>query len=413
LEAKRIMPDRSRPSITVPRRLAASFAVASVATALALAGCGTSSHADSAPPPATAPVAQVDVTRPTRGDVMRRIDFVATLKPWEEATVYAKTSGYVRSMRVDRGDRVRAGDVLTILDVPEMDEEHRRLEAKATHDKAEIERARAEVEVQDLTVRRLKAIQAEAADATTQQEVDLAVGKLAAARATLAAATSELAQTQADVARLETMIGYSRITAPFDGTVTERLVDPGALVTAGTQSKPTPIVTIVNPRRLRTTIDVPERDVAPLEVGATARLTMDAYPDRTFTGRISRISGALDPRTRTMRAEVLIENRDDTLKPGMFGRLSLDLEKRMHVVTLVPTALKFDKDQPYVFVVNDGHARRVRVETGADDGEHVEIVSGLSGGELIVVRASEALIDGTPVAISSGAMSNRNPKEGS
>ncbi|MGH9161994.1 MAG: efflux RND transporter periplasmic adaptor subunit, partial [Vicinamibacteraceae bacterium] len=175
----------------------------------------------------------------------------------------------------------------------------------------------------------------------------------------------------------------------------------------------TPLVEIVNPSRLRTMIDVPEADVAPLKVGAAARLTVDAYPNRTFTARVSRISGALDPKTRTMRAEVLVENTDGALKPGMFGRISLDLERRANVITLVPDALQFNKDQAYVFVADHGKARRVRVETGADDGTRVEIVSGLSGRESIILQASEPLVDGMPIVVSSDAAPKPTPTEGS
>jgi RND family efflux transporter MFP subunit len=313
---------------------------------------------------------------------------------------------------VDRGDRVRAGDVLAVLDIPEMQDEVAQLEARTKQAEAEVRNAEADVRLQELTVGRLQAIRAEEPGATTQQELDLATGRLEAAQASLAAAQARLGVVRADLARLTTLLGYARITAPYDGIITERFVDPGALVTAGTQSKPTPIVRIVDASRLRAMVDVPETEVAHLEDGKAARLRLDAYPGRIFVGRVSRFSRALDPKTRTMRAEVLIVNKDGTLAPGMFGSISLDLERREDVLTLTPASVHFQKDQTYVFVAENGRARRVKVICGADDGNVVEIVSGLAGTEAIIARASAPLADGTPITVAASKSSaNKNAAE--
>lgn len=344
------------------------------------------------------PPVLVETIRPERGEVVRRIDVVATLDPWEEAVLYARTSGYLRSIRVDRGDRVKKGDVLAVLDIPEMADELRQIEAQEGQAAAEVEKARAEVRLQELMQARLEAIRAEEPMATTAQEVDLATGKLEAARGTLSAAESRLGVIRADLARLKTMLEYSRIAAPFGGIIIERYVDPGELVTAGTQSKPTPIAKIANSSRLRAMVDVPETEVAHLAVGRPARLRVDAHPDRIFEGAISRFSGALDLKSRTMRTEILLANKDGTLAAGMFGRISLDLERREQVVTLPAGALRHEKQKTYVFLVDGGRARRVEVVCGADDGNLIEIVSGLSGTESVILKASGSLVDGVPVA---------------
>lgn len=372
-------------------------AAATAPLVVAIASC-TTTKAD---PPVSetngASAVLVETATPTRGDVTRRIDVVATLDPWEEAMLYAKTSGYLKTIRVDRGDRVRKDELLAVLDIPEVNNEYKRIEAEENRDQAEVEKGRADVRLQELTLRRLQAVHAEEPGATTPQALDEASGKLEAARAAGAAAEARLAATGAERERVSTWLAYSRILAPFDGVVTERDVDPGALITAGTQSKPTPIVKIVNASRLRAMVDVPERDVASLGVGKTARLRVDAYPGRTFVATVSRFSRALDPKTRTMRTEILVDNKDGVLTPGMFGRISLDLERRANVLTLAPTGLHYRKDQAYVFVADNDRARRVDVQIGADDGTRVEILSGLAGGESIIVKASEPLADGTPV----------------
>lgn len=371
-----------------------------VAALLVALGCarttarnGQTAGSDGGPP------VLVEITRPIRATIVRSLEVVATLDPWEEAALYAKASGYLKSIRVDRGDRVRKGELLAVLDIPEMLDEQAQLQAQAKQAEAEVEKARAEERLQEITLERLRAVLKEEPGAVTEQEVDLASGKLEAARASLASASSRLLVVRADLARLETMLVYSRITAPFDGIITERFVDHGALVTAGTGSKPSPIVRIVNASRLRAMVDVPETDAAAVRKGSTARLRVDALPDRVFEGSVSRFSRALDPSTRTMRTEVLIANPDGILAPGMFGRIALDLETRENVLTLKPAHMHLQKDQAFVFVAEDGRARQVKVVCGSDDGNVIEIISGLAGSEAVISKASGQLSDGAPIRI--------------
>ena len=350
-------------------------------------------------PPNAGAAVLVEVIRPARQTIVQRVELVATLEPWEQAVVYAKVSGYLKSISVDRGDRVRKGELLAVLDIPEMDDEYQKVEAQEQRAVAEIEKARADVRLQELIANRLDAIRSEEPGATTQQEVDIAAGRLAAAQASLSAARSRGAVVRGDKARLTTLMGYSRVTAPFDGTITERHVDVGALVTAGTESKPTPILEIVNASKLRAMVDVPETDLPHLQQGDTARLRVSAYPDKTFDGMVSRFSGALGPKTRTLRTEVLIANSTGVLRPEMFGSLSLDLERREGVLTVPPASLHFEQGQAYVLVAERGYAHRVNVGRGVDDGNIVEIVSGLDGTESLIANAAAALADGAAITV--------------
>jgi len=364
-----------------------------------VASCSTPMRA--APEPAenqAAPVA-VECSRPERGTIVRSIEMAASLEPYQEAVLYAKVSGYLQSIRVDRGDRVRQGDLLARLEIPEMDDEIRHVEAQLSQAEADVQRARAEIRLQEVTAKRLEAILAEEPGATTPQEVDLAQEKLSVAQAAAAAAAARVEVIRAERGRLETMLDYGTITAPFDGIVTERYVDPGALVTAGTQSRPAPILKLVQASSLRLMVDVPDTEVSFVEVGKPARLRVDALPDREFQGQVSRFSRALDPRSRTMRTEVLIPNPDGALAPGMFGRISLDLERRENVMTLAPSMVHFQKQKAFVFLAQDGVARRVEVVPGADDGNKIEITAGLSGREAVIAQAGEAIADGTPIRI--------------
>jgi RND family efflux transporter MFP subunit len=363
---------------------------------LAAAGCSTPMRATADRPVAPVPV---EVTQPTRSSIVRGIEIVATLEPWEEVVLYAKVSGYLKTIHVDRGDRVRQGDLLAVLDIPEMQDEYNQLEAQQRQAEAEVEKAKAEIRLQEVTANRLDEIRAEEPGATTQQEVDLAVEKVKVAQAALTAAEAHVGAIQADRERVGTMLAYGKIIAPFGGTVTERYVDPGALVTAGTQSKPSAILKLVNASVLRVMVDVPETEVANIQEQRSARLRVDAYPGRDFEGKVSRFSRALDPMTRTMRTEILVANPDGVLTPGMFGRVSLDLETRENVLTLAPTSIHFEKDKSYVFLAEGGVAHRVGVVCGADDGNSVEIVSGLTGRESVIAKASETLADGAPITV--------------
>jgi len=383
-----------RPAVRAIR-----WAFALAGAALLTAACSTNARSPGVAPKGEAKPALVEVLQPDRRDVTRRIDLVGTLMPWEEATLYAKTSGYLQSIHVDRGDRVKKGQVIAVLDIPEMKGERAQLEARVRLALADVEREKADVRLQEATVRRLQAIRAEEPGATTDQELDLASERLAAAAASLAVAESRVGVALADLERLAALESYSLLTAPLDGIVTDRFLDAGALVTAGTQSKPTPVARVVDSSKLRLTVDVPESDVAWVGEGKLARLRVDALPDRLFDGKITRFSRALDPRTRTMRTEILVDNPDGFLAAGMFARVSIDLEQRDDVLALPPSCVHFQKDQAYVFVVDQGSARRVNVVCGADDGNAIEIVSGLRGAESVVVSAPGSLTDGAPIAV--------------
>ena len=382
-----------------PEVRAIPWGLALAGAALLAAAWATSARSPGVAPKGEAQPELVEVLRPERRDVTRRIDLVGTLMPWEEATLYAKASGYLQSIRVDRGDRVHKGQTIAVLDIPEMKGERAQLEARERQALADVEREKADVRLQEATVRRLQAIRAEEPGATTDQELDLASGRFAAADASLAVAESRVGVARADLERLEALEAYSLLTAPLDGIVTDRFLDAGALVTAGTQSKPTPVARVVDSSKLRLIVDIPESDVAHVGEGKLARLRVDAMPDRPFEGKITRFSRALDPKTRTMRTEILVDNPDGCLAAGMFARVSIDLEQRNDVLALPPSCVRYQKDQSYVFVADQGSARRVNVVCGADDGNAIEIVSGLEGTESVVVSPPGSLTDGAPIAV--------------
>jgi RND family efflux transporter MFP subunit len=357
----------------------------------------------------------VQVTRPEQHTLSRQVGLPGSIEAVEQVALYAKTSGYLKWIKVDIGDRVSKGMALAEIDVPEMASELKEAEAEAQRAdaglitaQAELQRAEAEGELKQLTYERLKSIREREPDVLPQQPVDEAKAQHEVARAQVNLAKSHIrlaesgvAKAGASLARLTTLAEYAQIRAPFDGVVTKRYVDSGALIQhALSQTNVSPIVTVARVDMLRVFIDVAEPDVSSVKKGNPATLTVDALPGKVFEGPVTRFAAALDPKTRTMRTEVDIPNRDGVLRPGMYGRVNLTLEQRDGVLTVPAEALVIEAGKTYLYTVVDGRAKRVEVQTGLDDGIRVEVVNGLSGSEPVIITGKNAVSDGAPVKVS-------------
>ena len=343
---------------------------------------------------------------------MRTISLPTSVEADQQAKLYSKVSGYLESISVDIGDRVRDGQLLAKIDVPEIVNQHSEAEAglavaeaDRSRTKAELDSAAAQSKLQELTYDRLKAVRTAQPDVLSQQAVDEAMteSEVAAANVNeivgrILQIDSRINQLQATVQRLETMLGFAEIRAPFDGVVTERFVDPGALLQAATSNDSAqPILTVAKVDKVRLAIDVPESEAPHVELNNSATITIDAMPGKQFQGSVSRFSRSLNPATRTMRAEIDLANAEGLLLPGMFGRATLTLEIRAGAVTVPAEALHAEGDRSFVYQAVGGRARRVDVETLPGDGIDIEVIAGLDGGERIIVAAREPLSDGATV----------------
>jgi len=357
----------------------------------------------------------VKVAPPDRRQLPRQVSLPATLDAFEQVTLYAKTAGYLKWIKADLGDRVRRGEVLAEIDVPEIapeikgsEAEVERARANIGNQRAELERAKADLDLKKLTYDRLKSIREQEPDVIPQQQVDEAKAQYEVARATVTVADSkikiaesEASKAEAARARLNTIMGFSRIIAPFDGVVTKRHADPGTLIQQATsQTNVSPVVTVARIDTLRVFIDVMELDVPFIKAGNPAVITVDALPGKTFEGTTTRFATALDPKTRTMRTEIDILNRGGELRPGMYGQVKLTLEVRENALTVPARALAIEGSKTYVFTAVDGKAKRVEVKTGLDDGINVEITGGLTEQERVIVSDRTGIKDGTPVEAS-------------
>jgi RND family efflux transporter MFP subunit len=345
------------------------------ALALALAGCGAGSRTPQAD--------TVAVAKVTRTRLSNTMTFQGEFTPYQDVLIHAKVSGYVNPIRVDIGDRVKAGDLLAALEVPELKDE---LEgAQASERRAKTEHMLARLDHQ-----RLVDVNKEHPNLVAQQDLDDAEAKDSATEAAQATA-------KADADRFSTLSEYTRVTAPFNGVVTKRFVDNGTLVEAGTSSNTGPIVDVAETDLLRLRFPVPEAETPVVHVGGEVSISVDAL-HRVFTGKIARDSGDIDRSTRTMVVEVDVPNPDDVLKAGMYASVTLVVQEADGVLA-VPLQALSQSDSPTVLVVGAGDTIEVRpVAVGMRTASLAEIRSGLHEGDLVVLGERSGLSPGTVVS---------------
>jgi len=334
------------------------------------------------------PLPLVQVTKPAQIEMVRKLVLTADILPIQQADLMAKIAGYLDAIHVDRGDHVHAGQLLAVIRQPEL--EHQLHQAQANYDLAKVTYER----LQDLHNKELIA----------KQELDDSRTKF------------ELAKRALDLQH--TYLDYAQIIAPFDGYVTKRYVDPGAFIpqATGVVSSVNTLLTIMDLSRVKVLVNVPERDVSSVHVGDQLSLTLDAYPDQTFQGRVTKFSPALDAGSRTLQVEIDIPNADLALKPGMFARVTLVLERRPHALAVPSESLLVNELGSFVFAVGpvqDGvpTVRRVMVRTGLEDGGQVEILGGLGPNDQIVRTGKELVHDGGGVRIASDSVTPGQPAE--
>lgn len=367
-------------------------------TLMFIAGC-TDSREVSAQKAGSVPetsVPSVQVITPQRKAISRTLTLPGSVEAFEKAKLYAKVAGYLDKIHVDIGDQVKKGQALAVLDIPEMAMEYAQAEAELAEAKARHVKAQADYDLQKVELERSKSLRER--EAITQQELDEAQAKHEAASAGVKLAQARIDNARAHLGKLKTLMAYATIKAPFDGVVTERFVDPGALVQVATSDVDvSPVVTVQRVDKVRVFVNVPEPDVPAVDQGDPATLVLSALPEKKFEGEVTRFASALDSSTRTMKVEVDFPNPERLLRPGMYGSLTLALETTAEAVTLPATALLSEKDKMFVYVVEDGQVRRIEVTTGMDDGIRVEILNGLHGGEQVIVAGASAVSDGSPV----------------
>ena len=316
--------------------------------------------------------AEVKTTVPARGDIVRYVTLPGSIRANQQATLYAKVPGYLKSLEVDKGDRVMEGQALGEIEVPEL--------------AADVVKYEAEVRVADAEFQRVSAAQRAAPDLVTPQSVDEARGRLDIAKANLQ--------------RTATLLHYSRLTAPFNGVVTMRYVDPGAFIpaaTSGSAAQIAAIVTIMDFNTVRVQVALPELEASLAREGQPVKVAVEGLRGKTFEGRISRLSYALDDATRTMLIEADLANSDLALRPGMYATVKVGVEKHSDALSIPVEALVMEKVNAFAFVASGSKARKTAIKIGFNDGAKVEVLDGLTGNEAIILVGKLALADGQAV----------------
>jgi len=405
------------------RELHGATAVALVlGTLLITSSCSrdTADRADAAEAEAGRVVA-VAVTKVTRGDLSQSLRIAAEFRPFQEIDIHAKVAGYVKHIDVDVGDRVRKGETLAVLEVPELQDELNQAAASMRQSEQQVEeaqhqlkRAQADYTVAHLTYNRLEGVLKTRPELIAQQDVDDAQGKdeaaeaqVDAAKSGLAAAQEHLQEATANRERVQALFNYTNITAPFDGVVTARYADTGAMLAAGTSSEQQalPLVKLSQNGLLRLDIPVPETDVPGVHIGKKVDVEVQALK-KTFEGTVARFADKVDDATRTMMTEVDVPNPDLVVVPGMYAYVSFPLAEKNHVLVVPIQAVSRQGEKTTAYrVSSDNRIEIVPVTMGLETRDRIEILSGLSEGDRVVVGNTSQLQQGEVVAPKEVALS--------
>jgi len=390
-------------------KLCAAISVLAIALPTLTSSCSSADrHVQASGPNLT-----VGITKVIKKSLGRDITLSSELVPFQEIDVYAKEAGYVKKLLVDYGSHVKAGQVMAVLEIPE-------LEAQLQEDEAEIKNAsnqvvraqhelaryQAQYKALHLQYTRLSGVFQSQPGIVAQQEVDDAQGKDVAAssqvdagQAALDAAESQLVAAKAKLSHDQTLYDYSKITAPFSGVVTQRYANLGTLVQAGTSSstQAMPIVKLSQDDLFRLVIPVPESYVRYIRVGDPVDVRVPSL-NRSFPGKVSRFSVDVREDTRTMHTEVDVRNRDHVLVPGLYADADLTLEHKEDIPTIPLQAVYHEGDKTSVFVVDANNQLQDRpVNLGLQTATDAEVVSGLHEGESVVVSDRSGLKPGEKV----------------
>jgi RND family efflux transporter MFP subunit len=330
-------------------------------------------------------VPTVAVVKPKPSAPAQEIVLPASVQPYINSPIFARTNGYLKKWYVDIGAHVRKGQLLAEIETPEVDQQLRQ-------SRANLATAEANLNLSKITADRYEGLLK--SDSVAKQDADNAVGTYNANRAIVQAQ-------QANVRQLEELQSFEKIYAPFDGVITNRNTDIGALITAGSNGGPsTELFQIAQPNKLRVYVNVPEAYSLGAKPGLPAELTLAEYPGRAFPGTLVRTAEAIDPSTRTLLVEISVNNPTGSLFSGAYAEVHMKLPGAPSSFILSVDTLLFRSEGLRVATITDGkHAQLRQITIGHDYGSEVEVIAGLTGNELVIANPPDAIVDGQEVRI--------------
>jgi membrane fusion protein, multidrug efflux system len=327
--------------------------------------------------------------------VSRTVELPGEFLPFLSASLHAKVPSYVDRVLVDRGSIVKQGDLLAEMSAPEMTAQIAEAQSKVQAAEADRLQAEAQLAAAESTYDRTKQA-AETPGAIAGNELIQVEKQVEAAKALLTSRLEASRATESAVRAIQDLQGYLKITAPFDGVVTDRLIHPGALVGPGNDIA---LLVIQQVSHLRLVVPVPEEDVSGVVNGASVAFQAPAWPERTYSGTVARISHALDQKTRTMPIELDVMNRDGSLAPGMYPTVKWPVRRARPSLFVPKTSVVTTTERTFVIRNQSGHAEWVDVKKGVTEGDLVEVIGNLKPGDSVLRRATDEVRDGMPIQL--------------
>ena len=370
-----------------------------VALLIACAACSRPQAPASTPAPAAAQPAgpvTVDVVAVAEQPLNVELSLPAELSAFQAVDIYPRVSGFVKSIAVDRGSTVNAGALLMVIDAPELVAERSEAEARVQAAQSQAAAAQARADADRATFDRLTSASA-TPGVVAGNDVAVAGKTADASRNQLAAAQQATEAARQALASVREREQYLRVTAPFAGVITERTVHPGALVGPSTGGQGAPALRLVDTRRLRLVVPVPEAYTSNITDGASIGSSVAAYPGRVFSGTVSRVARTVDATSRTMAVELDVKNSDGQLAPGTFCQVRWPIHRPTPSLFVPSTSIATTTDRTFVVRVRNGKTEWVDVRTGLTSGSQVEVFGALAAGDRVASRGTDELRAGTPV----------------
>ena len=368
---------------------------------VAVVGCGGNAPVAQAPAAQAGPVT-IDVARVVEQPVNVTLSMPGQLDPYETVAIYPRVTGFVKTIAVDRGSHVREGDVIALLDAPELSAQRAEGQSKLQAANAQLAATRAKADSDSSTYAKLKAASA-TPGVVAGNDLVVAQKGVEASRSQISAAEQNAEAARQALQSIADVESYLKVVAPFDGVVTERNVHPGALVGPVGGSASLPMVRIMKNDRLRLVVPVPEAYVADITRGMVLSFAVPAYPGETFSGTIARIAQAVDVKTRTMAVELEVANRDGRLAAGTFCQVRWPVRRAKPSLFVPSGSIAVTTDRTFVIRIKNAKAEWVDVRSGLTSGALTEVFGDLRPGDNVAARGTDELRSGADVRIKWGS----------